>query len=105
MILDIIRLILYFCDSIIVLNLAKLKFVALDLTGKYYLSWVLDAKIHLDANGLRDIIKEGNKASNQDKAKALIFLHHHLHERLKTEYLTVKDTFVLWNNLEERYDH
>lgn len=86
-------------------NLTKLDFVALDITGKNYLSWVLDAEIHLDANGLGDTIKEGNKASNQYKAKAMIFLRHHLHEGLKSEYLTVKDPLVLWNNLKERYDH
>ena len=28
-------------------NLAKLEFVALDITGKNYLSWILDAEIHL----------------------------------------------------------
>ncbi|KAL0307096.1 UNVERIFIED_CONTAM: hypothetical protein Sradi_6126900 [Sesamum radiatum] len=85
-------------------NLAKLDFVALDITGKNYLSWVLDAKIHLDANGLGNTIKEGNEASNQDKAKAMIFLSH-LHEGLKIKYLTVKDPLVLWTNLKERYDH
>jgi hypothetical protein len=30
-------------------NLAKLKFLALDIMSKNYLSWVLDAKIHMDA--------------------------------------------------------
>ena len=72
---------------------------------KNYLSWMLDVEIHLDANGLGDMIKEGNKASNQEKAKAIIFLHHHLHERLKTNYLTIKDPIVVWNSLKERYDH
>lgn len=61
-------------------NLAKLEFVALDITGKNYLSWVLDAEIHLDAKGLGDTIKEDNQSSNQDMAKAMIFLRHHLHE-------------------------
>ncbi|CAL1376498.1 unnamed protein product [Linum trigynum] len=86
-------------------NLSKLEFVALDVTGKNYLSWVLDAEIHLAANGLGDTIKEGNEASDQDKAKAMIFLRHHLHEGLKNEYLTVKDPLILWTNLKERYDH
>lgn len=45
-------------------NLAKLEFVALDITGKNYLSWMLDAEIHLNAHGLEDTIKEGNLASN-----------------------------------------
>nr|KYP38056.1 hypothetical protein KK1_040703 [Cajanus cajan] len=87
------------------LNIAKLEFVALDIMGKNYLSWILDAEIHLDAMGLGDSIKEGNEASNQAKAKAMIFLRHHLHKGLKAEYLTIKDPLVLWNNLKERYDH
>ncbi|KAH1097018.1 hypothetical protein J1N35_013939 [Gossypium stocksii] len=86
-------------------NLTKLEFVALDITGNNYLSWVLDAEIHLDAKGLGETIKEGNEASTQDKAKAIIFLRHHLHEGLKTEYLIVKDPQILWANLKERYDH
>ena len=86
-------------------NLAKLEFVALDITGKNYLSWILDAEIHIEANALGETIKDGNNASNQDKAKAMIFLRHHLHEGLKAEYLTIKDPLVLWNNLKERYDH
>ncbi|XP_074346894.1 uncharacterized protein LOC141685705 [Apium graveolens] len=55
--------------------------------------------------GLGDTIKEGNKASEQDKAKAMIFLRHHLDEGLKTEYLVIKDPTTLWKNLKERYDH
>ncbi|XP_040940146.1 uncharacterized protein [Gossypium hirsutum] len=35
----------------------------------------------------------------------MISLRHHLHEGLKTEYLTVKDPQILWANLKERYDH
>ncbi|XP_021769891.1 uncharacterized protein LOC110734153 [Chenopodium quinoa] len=86
-------------------NLAKLEFIALDIAGKNYLSWVLDAEIHLDAKGLGETIKEPNKATSQDKAKAMIFLLHHLHEGLKNKYLTVKDPQILWSNLKERYDH
>ncbi|XP_021757876.1 uncharacterized protein LOC110722894 [Chenopodium quinoa] len=86
-------------------NLAKLEFVALDITEKNYLSWVLDAEIHLDAKGLGETIKEANKATPQDKAKAMIFLRHHLHEGLKNEYLTLKDPQILWSNLKERYGH
>ena len=80
-------------------NLGKLEFVALDITRNNYLSWVLDAEIHLDAKGLGDSIKEGNRISNQDKAKVMIFFLHHLHGGLKTEYLTVKHPLTLWNNL------
>ncbi|XP_070005807.1 uncharacterized protein [Nicotiana sylvestris] len=55
--------------------------------------------------GFGDAIKDKDKASTQDCAKALIFLCHHLDEGLKIEYLTVKDPFVLWNGLKERYDN
>ncbi|WJZ86250.1 hypothetical protein VitviT2T_005726 [Vitis vinifera] len=86
-------------------NITKLEFVALDISGKNYLSWILDAELHLDAMNLGATIKQGNQASLQDRAKALIFLRHHLHEGLKNEYLTVNDPFTLWSNLKERYDH
>ena len=86
-------------------NLTKLKFVALNISGKNYLSWILDVEIHLDVMNLEVTIKEGNQTSLQDCAKALIFLCHHLHEGLKNEYLTVKDLFTLWSNLKEMYDH
>ncbi|XP_058775195.1 uncharacterized protein LOC131649450 [Vicia villosa] len=86
-------------------NLTKLDFGALDISGKNYLTWALDAEIHLSAEGHGDTIKEGNKSSDQQKAKAMIFLHRHLHEDLKNEYLTVTDPHVLWKNLKDRYDH
>ena len=44
-------------------SLTKLEFVALDISGKNYLSWILDAKIHLDVMNLRATIKERNQAS------------------------------------------
>ncbi|XP_060212304.1 uncharacterized protein LOC132639942 [Lycium barbarum] len=37
--------------------------------------------------------------------KAMIFLRHHLDEDLKIEYLTIKNSLILWKNLKERYDH
>ena len=86
-------------------NLSKLEFVALDNSGKNYLSLVLDAEIHLAAKGLDATITQGNEASSQDKAKSMIFLRHHLDEGLKIEYLTVKDSLELWTYLKGRYDH
>ena len=44
-------------------NLTKLEFVTLDISGKNYLSWILDAEIHLDAMNLGATIKKGNQAS------------------------------------------
>ncbi|XP_027152129.1 uncharacterized protein LOC113752197 [Coffea eugenioides] len=55
--------------------------------------------------GLGNTIVEKNESSNQDRAKAMIFLRHHLDEGLKSEYLTVKDPLVLWRDLKERFDH
>ena len=86
-------------------NLTKLEFMALDISGKNYMSWILDAEIHLDAMNLGNTIKEGNQASLQDRAKSLIFLQHHLYENLKNEYLIVKDPLTLWNKLKRKYDH
>ncbi|XP_028960672.2 uncharacterized protein [Malus domestica] len=66
-------------------NLAKLDFFALDITGKNYLTWVMDTKIHLEAGNLRETINEDNSASSQDWVKAMIFIHRHLDEGLKSE--------------------
>ena len=54
-------------------NLTKLEFVVLDILGNNSLSWILDAKIHLEAMNLdeiyvnvinpEDIIMNGNKVS------------------------------------------
>ena len=55
-------------------NLTKLEFVALDISRKNYLSWILDAEIHFDAMNLGATIKEGNQTSLQDCVKAFIFL-------------------------------
>ncbi|XP_016482050.1 uncharacterized protein LOC107802977 [Nicotiana tabacum] len=56
-------------------NLSKLEFVTLDISRKNYLSWVLDAEIHLAAKGLGDTITQ------------------------------VKDPLELWTGMKERYDH
>jgi hypothetical protein len=68
-------------------NLINLEFVALDILGKNYLSWILYGEIHLDAKGLGDTIKTGKTSSSQDKAKTMIFLRHYLHEGLKKSIL------------------
>ena len=77
-------------------NLTKLKFVALEISSKNYLVWILDAEIHLDTMNLKNIIKEGNDIFTHDHAKAMNFLQHHLHEGLKTEYLMAKNLSMLW---------
>ena len=49
---DILISLLYILISLlyIISNLTKLEFVALDISGKNYLTWILDAKIHLEVN-------------------------------------------------------
>ncbi|CAN6707126.1 unnamed protein product [Malus baccata var. baccata] len=86
-------------------NLAKFDFVALDITGKNYLTWVLDTKIHLEARNLGDTIREENNSFSQDRAKAMIFIRRHLDEGLKSKYLTVEDPLALWNALRNIYNH
>ena len=86
-------------------NLAKLDFVALDITGNNYLTWVLDTKIHLEAGNLGDTIREENRSSSQDRAKAMIFIRRHLDEGLNSEYLTVEDPLALWKALRNRYNY
>ncbi|KAK9665487.1 hypothetical protein RND81_14G114800 [Saponaria officinalis] len=70
-------------------NISKLEFLALDISGKNYLSWILDAEVHLSAASLGNTITEGNKESVENRSKALIFLRRHLDESLKAQYLTV----------------
>ncbi|KAI5668341.1 hypothetical protein M9H77_18194 [Catharanthus roseus] len=86
-------------------NFAKLEFIARNVFGKNYLSWTLDAEIHLDPMGLLDSSKENNTTSNQDRAKDMIFLRHHLHKNLKATYLIVKNSLILCNHLKESYDY
>ncbi|CAL9003370.1 unnamed protein product, partial [Prunus brigantina] len=86
-------------------NLTKLEFAALDISGDNYLSWILDAKIHLRANGLGKAIEDESNASPEERAKAMIFLRRHIHEALKSEYVVIDEPLVLWKALGERYNH
>ena len=76
-------------------NFAKLEFIPLDITGRNYMSWVIDIEMHLESMGLTETIKEINSMSSQDKAKTTIFICRHVDECLKCEYLTVRDPSVL----------
>ncbi|XP_074323632.1 uncharacterized protein LOC141660537 [Apium graveolens] len=86
-------------------NLAKFEFLALDVSGDNYLSWVVDTGLHLSANGLKNTIESEKTPSVEQNAMVIIFLRHHIHENLKYEYLTVKNPLTLWNNLKDRFDH
>ena len=73
------------------LNFIKCEFIPLNVSGKNYLSWVLDAKILLVANGIKEPIEEENTATPQQKSQALAFYRRHLDKGLKVEYLTIRD--------------
>ena len=71
-------------------NLAKLEFVALDIS--------------IDNCGFIMGLGCWNP-SWCNESWMMIFLHHHLHEQLKSEYLTVKEPQVIWDCLNERFYH
>ena len=39
-------------------NISSFSFIALDISGKNCLSWILDAEINLEAENLEETIKE-----------------------------------------------
>ncbi|KAL6284259.1 hypothetical protein ACE6H2_015188 [Prunus campanulata] len=86
-------------------NLAKLKFATLDISRNNYPSWVLDAKIHLEANSLGKTLVDGNNASLEENAKVMIFHCYHIREALKREYMAVGNPLILWKALCEKYNH
>ena len=86
-------------------NITKIEFAAPGISSNNYFSWILDAEIHLNTINLENTIKEGNTASQQDGAKTLIFIRHLIDEGLKSEYLTVNDSLIIWKSLKEQYDH
>ena len=86
-------------------TLTNMQIPALEVWGGNYLSWVLDAKMHLQAMSLEGTIVEGNEASLWEKSKAMVFLRRHIHKSLKAQYLTVEDPLILWSNLKERFDY
>ncbi|KAL6284828.1 hypothetical protein ACE6H2_015757 [Prunus campanulata] len=74
-------------------NLAKLEFAALDISRNNYLSWVLDAKIHPQANSLGKTIMDGSDAFPEENAKTMIFLCCHIHEVLKS-YIRELESYI-----------
>lgn len=54
------------------MNIAKLDFMALDISNKNCVSWVLDAKTYINANGLEGI-KEKKKIMHLAKIRLCFF--------------------------------
>ena len=92
-------------NTVIMSNLTKLEINALDITGNNYMTWAVGAKMHLRGNGLLETIDSSKTVSDEKKAKAMIFLRHHIHDGLKDEYITKEDPCDLWKSLKERFDH
>ncbi|GKA76909.1 retrovirus-related pol polyprotein from transposon TNT 1-94 [Tanacetum coccineum] len=66
-------------------KLENLVILALDVSGKNYLSWRLEAETYLDAHGLGDTIQPIKETTSMQKAKALILkaLYEWTHLRLQ----------------------
>ena len=62
-------------------------------------------EMHLQGQDLANAIIEDGTSNANDKANALIFIRRHLHESLRTQYLSVRDPQTLWKRLKDRYDH
>ncbi|XP_024177741.1 uncharacterized protein LOC112183600 [Rosa chinensis] len=86
-------------------NLNKLDFVALEVSGRNYLKWSQDVKLHLTTNKMRSTINADNIAPEDMKARVMIFIRKHMEEALKVEYLAEEDPRSLWVALEERFNH
>ncbi|KAB2602373.1 hypothetical protein D8674_003378 [Pyrus ussuriensis x Pyrus communis] len=67
-------------------NLNILDFTALEVSGRNYLKWVQDVKLHLTTKNLHPTIK---------KATAMIFIRRHIHNALQTKYLVEEDPRTL----------
>ncbi|XP_020272021.1 uncharacterized protein LOC109847188 [Asparagus officinalis] len=85
-------------------DIIKREFAELAVDGSNYLTWALDVEIYLNSCDLSNTIDPASQSTSAQKAKALIFLCHHLNKDLKNEYLTEKDPDVLWQSLKDRFD-
>ncbi|XP_070681173.1 uncharacterized protein [Malus domestica] len=89
-------------------NLNKLDFTALEVSGRNYLKWVQDMKLHLIAKGIRATIEEpidDEPINEAEKAIVMIFIRRHIHDALQTEYLAKEDPHTFWLALADRFDH
>ena len=71
------------CRLLKMSDITKREFDELSLNDNNYLIWVFDAKIHLTSFDLSETIVSDSECSYAQKAKALIFLYHHLNQDLK----------------------
>ncbi|XP_057251680.1 uncharacterized protein LOC130591784 [Beta vulgaris subsp. vulgaris] len=86
-------------------RLANRDFEILEASGQRCLEWRVDAKAYLKSLSLDHTIIEGGAPTPLEQAKALVYLKHHIHEELKSEYILVEDPKELWDNLKDRFEH
>lgn len=87
-------------------NISKLEFPALNISGDNYMSWTANVKRHLRAMGALDAISDGfSDCTEEQKAKADVFIHKHIDELLQQEYFNCINPYVIWKDLKDRFDH
>ncbi|KAD3336071.1 hypothetical protein E3N88_31590 [Mikania micrantha] len=62
-------------------------------------------KRHLKSMVVLETINVNNNCSEQEKAKADVFLHKHIDGMLQFEYSNFDDPSALWKDLQERFNH
>ncbi|KAB2614999.1 hypothetical protein D8674_021587 [Pyrus ussuriensis x Pyrus communis] len=72
-------------------NLNKLNFIALEVSGRNYLKWVQDVKLHLTAKNLHPAIEDemDNPVDEAEKAIAMIFIRRHIHDHYGSLWLII----------------
>ncbi|KAM1038009.1 hypothetical protein ACFX2I_032631 [Malus domestica] len=78
-------------------NLNKLDFIALEVSGRNYLKWVQDVKLHLIAKNLCPAIQDetDNPVGEVEKATAMIFIRrtYIMHYKLSTLLRMIHERF------------
>nr|KAJ0201635.1 hypothetical protein LSAT_V11C600313170 [Lactuca sativa] len=85
-------------------NITKLEFAALEVSGKNYVSLMIDLKMQFKSMGISNTIYEYNNCLAQDKMKAQVFLRKHIDEMLRFEHLDITGPSIPWNPLKENFD-
>ncbi|XP_068340410.1 uncharacterized protein [Pyrus communis] len=89
-------------------NLNKLDFTALEVSGRNYLKWVQEVKLHPTAKGITAAIEAPTNEKLVDEAQkaiAILFIQRHINDALQTKYLAEEDPCTLWLTLADRFDH
>ncbi|XP_026458699.1 uncharacterized protein LOC113359248 [Papaver somniferum] len=85
-------------------NLVSLDFMPLENSGENYLSWALDADLHLEANKLGHTII-GRDCTSDERGRAVAYLRRHLSPTLKQEVAHCREPQKLWSTRKGKYDH